>query len=71
MRCPECNSRIRRGLLLCPECGTVIEETQPARAQTPARGIFVVDSATAERARARPSWRRASLILFWAAGSTG
>ena len=68
MRCPECNSRIRRGMLLCPECGTVIEETQPSRAQTPVRGIYVVDSAAAERARARPSWRRASLILFWAAG---
>ena len=67
MCCPECNSRIRRGLLLCPECGTVIEETQPSHAQTPVRGIYVVDSAAADRARQRPSWRRAGVILLWLA----
>jgi len=68
MRCPECNSRVRRGLLLCPECGTVIEETHPSRAQTPVRGIYVVDAASAERARERPRWQRASVILLWLAG---
>ena len=68
MRCPDCNSRIRRGLLLCPECGTVIEETQPSSAKTTVRGVYVVDPAAAERARERPFWQRASAILFWAAG---
>ncbi len=66
MRCPECNSRIRRGLLLCPECGTVLEETQPYRGRAATRGIYVADSSSGAGG-ARPFWQRTSLVLFWVA----
>ncbi len=31
MRCPDCGSEVPEGLLLCPQCGLNIEQTQPMR----------------------------------------
>ena len=32
MRCPECRTKVTGDLQLCPNCGTMIEETRPMRA---------------------------------------
>lgn len=37
MRCPDCGSEVPEGLLLCPQCGLNIEQTQPMRRRKPRR----------------------------------
>lgn len=37
MRCPECGYDVPEPLLLCPRCGTNVEETQPMKGRKPRR----------------------------------
>ena len=37
MRCPVCKAKIPDHLSLCPECGEMVQDTRPMRAQRPKR----------------------------------
>jgi tetratricopeptide (TPR) repeat protein len=67
MRCPECKSEIPDNVSLCPQCGTMVEETQPMRLLHPRRAApdtvtFISEPETPTR---RQRLRR---IFFWTLG---
>lgn len=64
MRCPECKAKIPDGLLLCPECGTMVEETQPMRARRSRKPAGPFASAPAPPSRVLTLWRRARKIVL-------
>jgi len=64
MRCPECGNEIPDNLLLCPTCGTMVEETRPMRARQPeqipsAATVIEPDAGVPTR------WGRIRPILLW------
>lgn len=63
MRCPECNSRVQKGLLLCPQCGALLEETQPVRRS--AGGIPTILGAQSGAS----TWQRLRILLAWIGGA--
>jgi len=62
MRCPECNAEIPDNLQLCPECGTMMEETRPMRAHRRRPDASVAAPKTSSR------WRTIRTIMLWALG---
>ena len=61
MHCPECGVQVPDNLRLCPQCGTIVEQTQPMRARR--------SSAAATSAPATPTrWQRLRPIFFWVLG---
>ncbi|HUX77143.1 MAG TPA: hypothetical protein VMY40_10940, partial [Anaerolineae bacterium] len=60
MRCPECKAEIPDTLLLCPQCGAMVEETRPMRASAEATPLPESEAPT--------RWQRVRPILFWAIG---
>jgi len=67
MRCPECKAEIPENLLLCPECGTSVEETRPMRARRSWQTASA-EAAPAPESPAPKRWQRARPILFWVIG---
>ncbi len=59
MHCPHCEREIPDGVTLCPQCGAMVEETQPS---TPARSG---PNRQSERASAGASSSRLRQILYW------
>jgi len=77
MRCPECKTQIPDNLLLCPQCGTRVEETRPMRALRSAPGPSVEAAPAPESETptlpegalsARARWQRVRWVLFWVLG---
>jgi len=67
MHCPECGAQVPDNLLLCPKCGTMVEETRPTRAQRSRRAVSVAATPTQDSETPR-RWQRLRPILFWAVG---
>jgi tetratricopeptide (TPR) repeat protein len=70
MRCPECKAEVPDSLSLCPQCGTMVEETQPMRARRARRSrqaVSVAATPTVDSA-ASTRWQRARPILLWVVG---
>jgi len=67
MRCPECKSEIPDNVSLCPQCGTMVEETQPMRLLRPRRAApnTVAFISEPESPTRRQRLRR---IFFWTLG---
>jgi len=77
MRCPECKTQIPDNLLLCPQCGTRVEETRPMRARRSAPDPSVeatyapgpeIPTPPEDAPSARARWRRVRQVLFWVLG---
>jgi tetratricopeptide (TPR) repeat protein len=67
MRCPECKAEMPDNALICPQCGTMVEKTQPM----PARRFRQIASAVTPPAQAKAAptrWQRLRPILFWMTG---
>ncbi len=67
MRCPECGAQIPDNLLLCPQCGTMVEETRPTRARRSNR-VASAAAMPAPGTAAPTRWQRLRPILFWVVG---
>ncbi len=67
MRCPECKFQIPDNLSLCPQCGTMVEETQPMRLLRPRRAVPTTVTLISEPATPTRG-RRLRRILFWTLG---
>jgi len=67
MRCPECKTKIPDNLSLCPQCGTMVEETRPMRAlRRSKRGPSIDTEATPVATTKTPTlWRRVLRVLLW------
>jgi tetratricopeptide (TPR) repeat protein len=65
MRCPECKHKVPEGLLLCPQCGTLLEETQPLRARRSAIAATTAVGTPTARPAMTPAWRRVRTVLLW------
>nr|HID13051.1 hypothetical protein [Anaerolineae bacterium] len=67
MRCPECDAQVPDNLLLCPQCGTMVKETQPMHARRSGRVASVAETPAPDTA-APTRWQRLRPILFWMMG---
>jgi len=67
MRCPVCKAHIPDDLLLCPQCGTALEETRPMRARRSRQAVSAEVAPTPDSA-APTRWQRLRPILFWSIG---
>jgi len=69
MRCPECKTKVPDDLSLCPQCGTLVEETRPMRVlRRSKRGASIDTEATpmpASLVETRTLWQRARRVLLW------
>jgi tetratricopeptide (TPR) repeat protein len=63
MRCPDCKSEIPDGVSLCPQCGAMVEETQPSRTVRSAK-----PEGKPQNGNAGGPARRLSTVLLWGLG---
>jgi tetratricopeptide (TPR) repeat protein len=67
MRCPECGAPVPDNLLLCPQCGTMVEETRPMRARRSRRAAPAKRAPSPEE-EAPTRWQRLRPALLWGVG---
>ena len=68
MRCPDCGSKIPDHVTLCPQCGVMVEETQPshlsAARESRDEPLTAAESGTGRRLRPILLWGLGALLLL-------